>query len=125
MFYFNLISRIKTFVQDKENVQFNSIIIIHNLAQYNELYEVEKHIDNVLKKSATFKIKKQNVIGIKGYEGRIFYSEKDGTDHYIIARHGSPAGNYYNDLTIELIKRKYNELKSRKNDRKTRLIIHI
>ena len=110
----NLISRIKTFVQDKENVQFNSIIIIHNLAQYNELYEVEKHIDNVLKKSATFKIEEQKVIGVKGYEGRIFYSEKDGTDHYIIARHGSPAGNYYNDLTIELIKRKYNELKSRK-----------
>ena len=32
----NLISRIKGLFHGKENIQFKSIIIIHNLAQYNE-----------------------------------------------------------------------------------------
>jgi len=44
----NLITRIKEIVNQKENNQFKSIIIIHNLAQYNEIIEVEKHIDKVL-----------------------------------------------------------------------------
>ena len=110
----NLISRIKGLIHDKENTQFKSIIIIHNLAQYNEKIEVEKHINNVLKKSATFKIEENNIIGKKEYQGRIFYSEKDGTDHLIMARQGSPAGKEYNDLTIKMIKDKYNECKQRR-----------
>lgn len=65
-------------------------------------------------KSATFHIYKRNVTGIKNYEDRYFYTEKDGTDHYIMSRHGSPAGEYYNELTIELIKRKYNDCKVRR-----------
>ena len=84
------------------------------MAQYNELDEVERHVEQVLKKSATFKIIERNVTGIKGFENRIFYSEEDGTDHYIMARQGSPAGEYYNGLTIELIKRKYNDNKARR-----------
>ena len=110
----NLISRIKGLFHDKENIQFKSIIIIHNLAQYNEIIEVQKHINNVLKKSATFKIEENNIIGKKDYQGRIFYSEKDGTDHFIMARQGSPAGDEYNNLTIKMIKDKYNECKQRR-----------
>ena len=41
----NFISRIKNIVQEKENNQFKSIIIIHNLAHYNEIEEVERHIN--------------------------------------------------------------------------------
>ena len=110
----NLISRIKSLFKDKENVQDKYIMIIHNLAQYNEKVEVEKHINNILKKSATFKIQENKVIGKKDFKERIFYSEEDGTNHYIIARQGSPAGNEYNDLTINLIKDKYNECKQRR-----------
>ena len=111
-----LIDRIKKLVSEKENAQFNSIIIIHNLSQYNELIEVENHINNVLKKSATFNLEEIKVAGIKEYEGRVFYSEKDdGTDHYIMGRQDSPAGKYYNDMTIRLIKQKYNSSKSRRN----------
>ena len=40
----------------KKIIKFKSIIIIHNLAQYNELEEINKHIEQVLKKYATFKI---------------------------------------------------------------------
>ena len=112
----NLISRIKTIYKDKEkdSINFKSIIIIHNLAQYCTILEVNNHIKQVLEKSATFKLRHTRVSGIDKYSDREFYFEEDLTDHYFMARQGSEAGNYYNDLTIELIKRKYNECKSRK-----------
>ena len=110
----NFISRIKNIVQEKENNQFKSIIIIHNLAHYNELEEVDRHINEVLKKSATFNILEKQVIEIEKYKDRIFYTEEDGTNHLIMAREGSNAGNEYNGLTIELIKRKYNDCQSRR-----------
>ena len=58
-----LIERIKKLVSEKET-QFNSINIIniiHNLSHFCELIEVENHIKNVLKKSATFKLNEVNV----------------------------------------------------------------
>lgn len=110
----NFISRIKNIVQEKENNKFKSIIIIHNLAHYNEIEEVERHINEVLKKSATFNLSQKNVIGIKKYEDRVFFTEEDGTNHLIMARDGSNACNKYNDLTIELIKRKFNDSQNRK-----------
>ena len=82
----NFIDRIKEIVKEKENNQFKSIIIIHNLSQYNEIEEVEKHINTVLKKSATFKLIPKDVRGLKNDEGKLFYIEQDGTDHYIMAR---------------------------------------
>ena len=109
----NFITRVKDIINEKENNKFKSIIIIHNLAQYNELEEINKHIEQVLKKSATFKIAPKKVIGIKNYEDRVFYAEEDGTDHFIMARQDSKAGKEYNDLTIELIKRKFNDCKAR------------
>ena len=109
----NFITIVKKKKKKKENNKFKSIIIIHNLAQYNELEEINKHIEQVLKKSATFKIAPKKVIGIKNYEDRVFYAEEDGTDHFIMARQDSKAGKEYNDLTIELIKRKFNDCKAR------------
>ena len=110
-----LIDRIKKLVSEKEKTQFNSINIIHNLSHFSEMIEVENHIKNVLKKSATFTLEEIKVTGIPEYEDRIFYSEKDGTNHYIMARQGSEAGKYYNKMTIDLIKQKYNDAKSRRN----------
>ena len=109
----NFISRIKNIVKEKENSSLRSVIIIHNLAHFNEKIEIENHIKNVLKTSATFQLLEKKVMGIQGYEDRVFYTEKDFTDHFIMARHDSKAGEEYNNLTIELIKRKYNECKSR------------
>jgi len=112
----NLISRIKTIIKDKDNnsKNFGHTIIIHNLAQYCTIFEVNNHIKQVLKKSATFELKPLKVTGIDKYTDREFYCEPDGTDHFFMARQGSEAGNYYNDLTIELINQKYNECKIRK-----------
>ena len=88
-----LIDRIKKLVRENENVQFDSIIIIHNLSEYNELIEVDYYINNILKKSDTFKLEEIKVVGMMKYKERIFYSEKDGTDHYIMANQNSNAGN--------------------------------
>ena len=112
----NLISRIKTIIKDKDNnsKNFGHIIIIHNLAQYCTILEVNNHINQVLKKSATFELIPHKVAGIDKYNNREFYCEPDETDHFFMARQGSEAGNYFNDLTIELIRRKYNECKIRK-----------
>ena len=110
-----LIERIKRSIKQTENNEAKSLIIIHNLSQYNELIEVENHINRVLKKSATFNLEEIQFTGIKKYEGRIFFTEKDGTHHYIMARQDSTAGNYYNDMTITLIKQKYNEMRSRRS----------
>ena len=49
-----LITRIKNIVKERDNCQINSIIIIHNLAQYHKKIEIDNHINNSLKQSATF-----------------------------------------------------------------------
>ena len=65
----NLISRIKAIVNDKEkdSINFKSNITIHNLDQYNFINENNNHIEQVLKKSATFKIKERKIMGIEGF----------------------------------------------------------
>ena len=72
-------TKIKTMAKGNEN-KINSIIIVHNLAQYNKKTEVERHIDDYLKNSATFKINKKQVIGIDEYSDR-FYFVEDAKDN--------------------------------------------
>ena len=72
----NFISRIKDIVNEKENNQFKSIIVIHNLAQYNELIEVDKHINQILKKSATFKLQKKMLEALKIKKIKYFILKK-------------------------------------------------
>ena len=114
----NLISRIKDIIHEKNNekeeLNYKSIIIVHNLSHYNEIEEVDNHINQLLKRSATFKISEKGTFGIQEYEGRNFFAEEDDTLHYIMARQGSNAGDYYNKLTISLIKSKYNDRLKRK-----------
>ena len=110
----NYITRIKNIANGKENNQFKSIVIIHNLSHFCEESEIDNHINTILKNSATFKLNKKDVLGIDEYSGRIFYTENDGTDHLIMARENSNAAKKYNDLTVKLIKRKFNECKNRK-----------
>ena len=112
-----LITRIKNIVENKETIK--KIIIIHNLAQYHRIIEVKNHIKNILLQSATFTLLKKNVIGIEEYKNRFYYvEEKDSTNievyHYIMAKQGTEAGNYYNDLTVKLIQQNYNNCNERK-----------
>ena len=114
-----LITRIKNIVKERDNCQINSIIIIHNLAQYHKKIEIDNHINNSLKQSATFHLIEKKIIGIKGYEDRTFFVEESNQGdikvvHYIMAKQGTEAGDYYNNLTLQLIKQKYNDCNSRK-----------
>jgi len=116
-----LITRIKNLVKKGEDNKVRSIIIIHNLAQYHTIKEVENHISHYLIRSATFKLLERKVIGIEKYLDRTYYVEKIKEDeknleifHYVMAREGTEAGKYYNELTYELIKSQYNNFNQRK-----------
>ena len=108
-----LINQIKTLIQKKEKNKIKSIIVIHNLANYYYKAEVEKYIDEYLTRSATFNLEKKYAFGIKNYEDRYYFVEKKNDKnnfevfHYLMAKEGQEAGNYYNNLTLELIRRNY------------------
>ena len=111
-----LITRIKNMAKISEN-KIKSIIIVHNLAQYNKKIEVENHINNYLLHSATFKLIKKNVVGIKEYSDRFYFveeSEDIEVFHYIMAKEETEAGIYYNKLTLQLIKNQYNNSNTRR-----------
>ena len=115
-----LITQIKNLVNRNDKNKISSIIIIHNLAQYHSKEEVENHISQYLKRSATFKLLERKVIGIEKYSDRSYFVEKTEENedleifHYIMAKEGTEAGNYYNELTLELIKNKYNNFNRRR-----------
>lgn len=115
-----LITRIKNLARRNEKNKIKSIIIVHNLAQYHRIMEVEKHINNYLKVSATFKLLTKKVFGIPNYKDRTYYVEKLNEQedievfHYIMAKDGTEAGKFYNNLTIELIKQQYNQFNKRR-----------
>ena len=111
-----LITRIKNMAKMSEN-KIKSIIIVHNLAQYNKKIEVENHINNYLLHSATFKLIKKNVIGMNEYSDRFYFVEQSDdieVFHYIMAKEETEAGMYYNKLTLQLIKNQYNNSNNRR-----------
>jgi hypothetical protein len=86
-----LITRIKNIVKERDNCQITTIIIIHNLAQCHKKIEIENHINNSLKQSATFNLIEKKTLGIKGYEDRTFFVEESNQGdikvvHYIMAK---------------------------------------
>ena len=115
-----LINRIKDLARKQEKKKFHSIIIVHNLAQFHKLIEIENHIKKLFN-SATFKLKSFIVTGTELYNGREYLVEEKNKDnsedidvfHYIMAKDGTEAGNYYNNLTIYLIKQNYNQCNHR------------
>ena len=109
-----LITRIKNEAKMNEKNRIDSIIIVHNLAQYHTIKEVEKHIKQYLNKSATFRLSEDEVLALEKYRERKYLFESSDEPgefkvfHYIMAKEGTEAGNYYNNLTLELIKQQYN-----------------
>ena len=97
------------------------MIIVHNLAQYHRIIEVENHINNYLLHSATFNLIKNDIVGLDPIKDRNYLVEKsvkqDDKDievyHYVMAKEGTEAGNYYNEITIKLIKQVYNHCNKR------------
>ena len=66
-----LITRIKNLSKYNEKNKIKSIFIVHNLAQYHKIIEVERHIKNYLELSATFKLESRKVVGIKKFSVKV------------------------------------------------------
>ena len=98
------------------------IFIIHNLKTYRTKEQMEEYINNILNKSATFKLRKgENITSdIKKIKKGIYFTELNSdisVFHLLFAAEGSEAGNCYNDYTIDFIEEKYNDdLKKNKFD---------
>ena len=100
-----LINRIKK-KKKNQNIE-KPLFIIHNLVLYDTVDKVEKHIENVLLKCATFKLEKAEKFntGLETENG-VHYYEKGSKPiiyHLIMANDISDAGEYYNPFTIKFI----------------------
>ena len=101
-----LINRIKSNNRNKK-----TIFIIHNLMFIETKRNVEIIIKDTIEKSITFnKLSKRNIIGENDDRKNNYYylegiDDKSTIVHLIMAREGSEAGNYYNQSTIDFLKK--------------------
>ena len=100
------------FLEDKFN------IIIHNLKTFRKKIEVEEYIESYLLKSVSFKLVKYFYFTINENEKKnenynnIYYKQifEEGKKnmkiiHLIMANENSEAGSYYNESTINFIRK--------------------
>ena len=101
-----LINRIKSNNRNKK-----TIFIIHNLMFIETIKNVETIIENIIKKSITFnKLSKRNIISESDDRKNNYYyleaiDDKSTIVHLIMAREGTEAGKYYNQSTIDFLKK--------------------
>ena len=101
-----LINRIKSNNRNKK-----TIFIIHNLMFIETIKNVEIIIKDTIEKSITFnKLSKRNIIGENDDSKNNYYylegiDDKSTIVHLIMAREGTEAGNYYNQSTIDFLKK--------------------
>ena len=107
-----LLNRIKNDVKKLNNNK--ALYIIHNLKTFCSKKQVRNYINNYLKKSTTFDLKKGHKISSElKEENGTYYFEKNTNPkifHLIFANEGSEAGNYYNNFTIKFIEKSYQEV---------------
>ena len=112
-----LINKIKKEISEKNS----KIFIIHNLFNYVRKSQVEEYINNILLKSASFKLikieDKEKRDKNKEEQSQIFFIE-DNSDplifHLIIAKELTEAGNYYNNFAFKFIIERFNDFAKRK-----------
>ena len=102
----------------RENTK-KTIFIVHNLLNLETKQQVTDYIENVLKKSLTFKIDERTMTSLDENEkvdgtvlNRTYYHEEytdnDNNklykiEHLIMAKEGTEAGNYYNQSAINFL----------------------
>lgn len=109
----------------KSNIRLLSdkkkLIIIHNLKKYRRIEEVKNYINNILLKSFSFKLKRNEIITSKKENvilGEYYteYNQKDITVfHLIFAADNSEAGFYYNTFTKYFIEIHYKDIINLRN----------
>ena len=85
-----------------------SLIVIHNLKEFETKKQVEDYIKDVLKKSSTFTLEENFDINFKKNEEsgwRSFFEPKSEPKiyHLIYAKKGTEAGDYYNGKAIDYL----------------------
>ena len=114
-----LINKIKKEISEQNSKK--SIFIIHNLLNFGRKTQVEEYINNILLKSASFKLikieDKENMHKVKEGQNQFFFFE-DNCDisiyHLIIAKELTEAGNYYNNYSFKFIIERFNDFPKRK-----------
>ena len=102
----------------RENTK-KKIFIVHNLLNLETKQQVTDYIENVLKKSLTFKIDERTMTSLDENKkvdstvlNQTYYHEQytDNNDnklhtieHLIMAKEGTEAGNYYNQSAINFL----------------------
>ena len=103
----------------RENTK-KTIFIVHNLLNLETKQQVTDYIENVLKKSLTFKIDERTMTSLDENKkvdstvlNQTYYHEQytdnnDNTklytiEHLIMAKEGTEAGNYYNQSAIDFL----------------------
>ena len=107
-----LLERIK---KDMKNIKRKeSLIVIHNLKEFERKIQVENYINETLLKSSTFKLGENIEINKEDKEKKWSYYYEPNSEpkifHLIYAREGTEAGNYYNKETIKYILTKTNDI---------------
>ena len=93
--------------KDNDNSQFKNLIIIHNLQTLETKDQVEYYIENTLKKSASFKITKEET-NFNNNDVFFYDENQKSIKHFIYAKEDTEAGDFYNKKTINNIKNLYN-----------------
>ena len=121
-----LIMKLKKLIKENNYEILQKIIIIHNLQNIKNIDNIEKYIENTLRKSLTFTLKKEKDLFLEEKEknkkkyNKYRYIEVNQDlinieiTHLIMAQEGTEAGNYYNESTIEYIKGTYISIKNAK-----------
>ena len=111
-FFLNKLTRL---IKDNHKQFLQKIIVIHNLMTMKKKKTVEDYVKNTLERSLTFTLIKKEDLYLKNKNkneyNRIRYVEKneDLTEkeiiHLIMAQEGTEAGNFYNESTVDFIRK--------------------
>ena len=111
-FFLNKLTRL---IKENHEQFLQKIIVIHNLMTMKHIHVVKKYIEETLEKSLTFTLKKKDDLLIKGQTNKKYnitrYQEEndDSTEkeiiHLIMAQEGTEAGDYYNESSINFIRK--------------------
>ena len=102
----------------KNSKRKESLLVIHNLKEFERIKQVEDYIAETLLKSSTFKLKKSTKINKAKTESNqkycnyYFYEPNSEPKifHLIFAKEGTEAGDYFNNETINYILNKANDI---------------
>ena len=114
------LNRIKTENKNKNKYSIPPpFFVVHNLKTFSLKKQVEDYIQEILLKSATFKLTQQKCVCRTNDEiqnkNKIYFIEEFNNEedkgtviyHLILAMHGTEAGNYYNDFVYEFISKQF------------------